>query len=151
MEWLGDHLWAAWLALAVALGVAEMVSLDLILLMVAVGALVGGARRARLGAPFILQVLLAAGASVAMLTLVRPSLVKRLHSGPDLVRGHDKLVGQQGVVTEELSPAPRPGQAGRRDLVGLPLRRVPHHPAGSDGRGVRDPRRHGVRPPGAAS
>ena len=36
MEWLGDHLWAAWLLLAVALGVAEMVSLDLILLMMAV-------------------------------------------------------------------------------------------------------------------
>ena len=41
MEWLGDHLWAAWLVLAVGLGVAEMVSLDLILIMIAVGALVG--------------------------------------------------------------------------------------------------------------
>jgi membrane protein implicated in regulation of membrane protease activity len=108
VEWLGDHLWAAWLLLAVALGVAEMVSLDLILLMVAAGALVG-ALVALAGAPFILQVLLAAGASGAMLMLVRPSLVGRLHDGPTLVSGHDRLVGQQGVVTEELS-ALNPGR-----------------------------------------
>ena len=102
MEWLGDHLWAAWLVLAVGLGVAELVSLDLILLMMAVGALVG-ALVALVGAPLILQVLLAAGASAAMLMLVRPSLVARLHSGPDLVSGHNRLVGQQGLVTEELT------------------------------------------------
>ena len=29
-----------------------------------------------------------------------PSMVKRLHSGPELTLGHGKLVGQQGVVTE---------------------------------------------------
>lgn len=102
MEWLGDHLWAAWLLLAVALGVAEMVSLDLILLMMAVGALVA-AVVAIAGAPIALQVLLGAGASAAMLLLVRPSLVARLHTGPDLVSGHNRLVGQQAVVTEELS------------------------------------------------
>ncbi len=108
MEWLGDHLWAAWLLLAVALGVAEMVSLDLILLMMAAGALVA-AVVALAGAPIILQVLLGAGASAAMLMLVRPSLVARLHQGPDLVSGHNRLVGQQGVVTEELS-AMNPGR-----------------------------------------
>jgi membrane protein implicated in regulation of membrane protease activity len=102
VDWLGNHLWAAWLLLAVALGVAEMVSLNLVLLMMAVGALVGGLTAA-VGAPFVLQVLLAAGSSVAMLALVRPSLIERLHVGPTLVSGHNKLVGQQGVVTEELS------------------------------------------------
>ena len=108
MEWLGDHLWAAWLVLAVGLGVAELVSLDLILLMMAVGAIVG-ALVALVGAPLILQVLLAAGASAAMLLLVRPSLVTRLHNGPDLVSGHNRLVGQQGLVTQELS-ALNPGR-----------------------------------------
>jgi membrane protein implicated in regulation of membrane protease activity len=102
VEWLGDHLWAAWLVLAVALGVAEMVSLDLVLIMIAVGALVG-ALAAIASLPVVLQILLAAGSSVAMLALVRPNLVKKLHSGPDLVTGMNKLVGQQGVVTEELS------------------------------------------------
>jgi membrane protein implicated in regulation of membrane protease activity len=108
VDWLGDNLWAAWLVLAVGLGVAELVSLDLILLMMAVGALVA-ALVALVGAPVILQVLLAAGASAAMLMLVRPSLIARLHNGPDLVSGHNKLVGQQGLVTEELS-AMNPGR-----------------------------------------
>ena len=108
MEWLGDHLWAAWLVLAVALGVAEMVSLDLILIMVAVGAFVG-ALAAIASFPVVLQILLAAGSSAAMLALVRPNLVRRLHQGPDLVTGAGKLVGQQAVVTEELS-AHHPGR-----------------------------------------
>jgi membrane protein implicated in regulation of membrane protease activity len=108
VDWLGNHLWTAWLVLAVALAVAELVSLDLVLLMVAVGALVGGLV-ALLGAPLFLQVLLAAGASGAMLMLVRPNLVARLHNGPTLVSGHERLVGQQGVVTEELS-ALNPGR-----------------------------------------
>ncbi len=108
MEWLGNHLWAAWLVLAVALGVAEMVSLDLILIMIAVGAVVG-ALAAIVSLPVVLQVLLAAGSSAAMLALVRPNLVQKLHQGPDLVTGMNKLVGQQGVVTEELS-AHHPGR-----------------------------------------
>jgi membrane protein implicated in regulation of membrane protease activity len=108
VDWLGDHLWAAWLVLAVALGAAEMLSLDLILLMLAVGAVVG-ALVAIAGLPFVLQALLAAGGAAAMLALVRPNLIRRLHSGPDLVTGHNRLVGQQGVVTEELS-AQAPGR-----------------------------------------
>jgi membrane protein implicated in regulation of membrane protease activity len=108
VEWLGDHLWAAWLVLAVGLGVAELVSLDLILIMVAVGAIVG-ALAAVASFPVVLQVLLAAGSSAAMLALVRPNLVKKFHQGPDLVTGTGKLVGQQGVVTEALS-AHHPGR-----------------------------------------
>jgi membrane protein implicated in regulation of membrane protease activity len=34
---------------------------------------------------------------------VRPSVVRRLHSGPDLVLGHEALVGRQAVVVEEIS------------------------------------------------
>ncbi len=121
MEWLGEHLWAAWLVLAVALGVAEMVSLDLVLIMVAVGAVVG-ALAAIASLPVALQILLAAGSSAAMLALVRPNLVKKLHSGPDLVTGMNKLVGQQGVVTEELSAH----QPGRVKLAGEIWSACPH-------------------------
>ena len=102
MDWLGDHLWAGWLALAIALGAAELASLDLILLMLAVGALVG-ALTAGIGLPVVLQILVAGGASVAMLALVRPNLVKKLHTGPDLQLGHGKLVGRQALVTEEVT------------------------------------------------
>lgn len=108
MEWLGDHLWAAWMVLAVVLGMAEMVSLDLMLLMLAVGAVVG-ALAALASFPVILQVLLAGGGAAAMLSLVRPNLLRHLHGGPDLVTGTGKLVGQQGLVTEELS-AHHPGR-----------------------------------------
>ena len=38
MDWLGDHAWALWLSLAFLLAVAEIASLDLVLIMLAVGA-----------------------------------------------------------------------------------------------------------------
>jgi membrane protein implicated in regulation of membrane protease activity len=108
VEWLGNHLGAVWMVLAVVLGMAEMVSLDLVLLMLAVGAVVG-ALAALASFPVILQVLLAGGGAAAMLSLVRPNLLRHLHGGPDLVTGTGKLVGQQGLVTEELS-AHHPGR-----------------------------------------
>jgi len=108
MEWLGDNLWAGWLALAVALGAAELLSLDLILLMLAVGC-VAGALTGVLGAAVIVQVLVAGAASVAMLAVVRPNLVKHLHGGPELQLGHGKLVGRQAVVTEDVT-AHAPGR-----------------------------------------
>ncbi|MBF4163143.1 NfeD family protein [Nocardioides acrostichi] len=104
MDWLGDHQWAAWLALAAALGVGEMFSLDLILGMLAVGALVGMVAGA-LAAPVVLQVLLAVAAAAATLTLLRPSLVHRLHDGPGLTTGHQKLVGSQGIAVTRLTAA----------------------------------------------
>jgi membrane protein implicated in regulation of membrane protease activity len=108
VEWLGNHLWAVWMVLAVALGMAEMLSLDLVLLMLAAGAVVG-ALAALASFPAVLQVLLAGGGAAAMLLLVRPNLLRHLHGGPDLVTGTGKLVGQQGLVTEELS-AHHPGR-----------------------------------------
>jgi membrane protein implicated in regulation of membrane protease activity len=102
MDWLGDHVAAVFLGLAIMLGIAEMFSLDLVLLMLALGALVGMVT-ALLGAPFAVAAIAAAVASVACLAVVRPPLVKRLHSGPELSLGHDKLVGQQGVVTERIT------------------------------------------------
>jgi membrane protein implicated in regulation of membrane protease activity len=98
----GVESWQAWLALAVALGVLELFSLDLVLLMLAAGAVVG-MFTALVGLPGFVQVLAAVAASVAALGLVRPSVVKRLHSGPDLVLGHDALVGRQALVVEEIS------------------------------------------------
>ena len=102
MDWLQEHMWEAWLAAAFVLGLAEMFSLDLILIMLAVGAL-GGLLTAALDAPVIVQLLTAAGTSVAMLGLVRPNLAKRLHGGPELQLGHGKLVGTQGLVTETIT------------------------------------------------
>jgi membrane protein implicated in regulation of membrane protease activity len=102
MDWIRDHLWESWLALSIVLGVAEMFSLDLILAMLAAGAVVGMVA-AIIGLPVAVQVIAALAASVAMLALVRPAFVKRLHSGPELALGHGKLVGTRGLVTEEIT------------------------------------------------
>lgn len=102
MEWFRDHAWETWLGLSILLGVAELFSLDLILLMLAVGAGVGMvAALAGLAVP--LQVLLAAVAAVASLALIRPSIARRLHRGPELMLGHGALVGREAVVTEEIA------------------------------------------------
>jgi membrane protein implicated in regulation of membrane protease activity len=99
-EWLEE--WQAWLGLAVLLGALELFSLDLILLMLAGGAVLGMVA-AMVGLPVAAQVLIALAGSLAALALVRPSVVKRLHGGPTLVLGHDALVGKQGVVIEQVS------------------------------------------------
>jgi len=39
MDWLRDNVWAAWLGIAVVLGLAELASLDFTLLMLAAGAI----------------------------------------------------------------------------------------------------------------
>jgi membrane protein implicated in regulation of membrane protease activity len=105
MEWFR---WETWLGAAILLGVAEMFSLDLILIMLAVGALAGFVTAA-LDLNVAVQLLAAAGTSVAMLAVVRPGLAKRFHGGPELQLGHGKLVGKQGVVTEPIS-AQDPGR-----------------------------------------
>lgn len=102
MDWFREHMWETWTALAILLGVAELFSLDLVLLMLAVGAGVG-VLTALIGLPVVVQILAALGASVAMLALVRPSMVKRLQSGPELTLGHAALVGKQGVAVTEVT------------------------------------------------
>ena len=102
MDWIRDNLWAAWLAGAVVLGAAELASLDLVLLMLAVGALAGMGLDL-VGAVFAVQVIGAIAAAVAMLVLVRPNVVKHLHSGPDLVHGFKALVGKEGFATSAVS------------------------------------------------
>ena len=113
MEWFSEHLWETWLGVGILLGVAELFSLDLILLMLAVGSGVGMlAAIVDLGFPA--QVLLAAGASVAMLAVVRPTVVRRLRVGPSLEQGHTKLIGTRALVTEAISTH----QVGRIKLAG---------------------------------
>jgi membrane protein implicated in regulation of membrane protease activity len=113
MDWISDHLAAVFLGLAIVLAVAELASMDLVLLMLAVGALAGMVS-ALAGAGFVVSALVASGTAIACLALVRPALVKKLHSGPELQLGHGKLVGAQGVVTEKITGL----QAGRIKLAG---------------------------------
>jgi membrane protein implicated in regulation of membrane protease activity len=102
MHWLGDNAWAAWLGLALLLSVAELASLDLVLVMLAVGALAGMLTSLATDS-VTAQIVAAVATSVAMLAVVRPGLTRRLHSGPDLVLGPATLIGKQAVTPVRLS------------------------------------------------
>jgi membrane protein implicated in regulation of membrane protease activity len=108
MDWISNHAWETWLIVAVALAALELVSLDLILVMLAGGALLG-AVVALFGAAFAVQVLVALAASVGLLALVRPNVVRRLHNGPHLRTGTEALIGRQALVLREMS-AHHPGR-----------------------------------------
>nr|MCW2727434.1 NfeD family protein [Aeromicrobium sp.] len=99
IEWIKDNAWAAWLGLAAVLAIVEMMSLDLVLLMFAVGAL-AAAVAAGFGAPVYIALPVFALVSLLLLFIVRPSVVAKLHAGPTLTTGHANLVGRVAVVVE---------------------------------------------------
>lgn len=108
MEWFQEHLTETWLGLAVLLGVAEMFSLDLVLAMLAVGA-AGGMVTSLATDLILVQFMVAILTSLGMLALVRPNLVRKIHTGPELRLGHTKLIGTQGTVTRTVT-ALNPGE-----------------------------------------
>ncbi len=92
----------AWAALAALLAVAELFSLDLTAGMLAVGAL-GGLAAASLGAPVLVQVVVAAAVSLLMLGAVRP-VARRHLTLPG--RPNDPgaaLVGVNALVVQEVT------------------------------------------------
>ncbi len=101
-NWLRDNMWGGWLTLAAVLGIAEMFSLDLVLIMLATGAL-GGMVTSLVTDVVVVQFLVAVVVSVGMLAVVRPGLTRRLHTGPELTLGHGKLVGSRALVTESIT------------------------------------------------
>ncbi len=102
-DWLGDHGWALWLSLAFLLAVAEIVSLDLVLVMLAVGALAGAVAAAVAPDLWWLQILVAAGVSVGMLALLRPTLIERVRSMPGYRSSTAKMVGSTGLAVTQIS------------------------------------------------
>ncbi|GGF34000.1 membrane protein [Marmoricola endophyticus] len=113
MDWFRDHVWETWLIAGAALAVVEMLTLDLIFGMLAVGAGVGLVA-AVLGAPVVLQFVLALASAVGLLAFMRPSLLRRLHGGPDLITGPAKLIGAPVHVLTAMGP----GRTGRVKLDG---------------------------------
>jgi membrane protein implicated in regulation of membrane protease activity len=96
-DWLSEHIWVGWVSLGLLLALAELLSLDLVLLMLAAGAF-AGALSSALGAPLIVDLLIAIATASGMLVLVRPGIVRRMRSGPELTTGHAALVGSSAVV-----------------------------------------------------
>lgn len=89
--------WVLWLIAAGVLAIAETLSVDFVLLMLAGGAL-AGAGVAALGGPVALQIAVFAVASVGLVTLVRPAAKRRL-TAPHQRMGIEALVGSTAVVT----------------------------------------------------
>lgn len=101
-EFLQDNAWIGWAGVGVLLAAAELISMDFILVMVALGAF-GGAAGAALGAPFLVSFLISVVVSVGLLGVLRPNLVARFHGGPELVTGHAALIGGTAVVVDEVT------------------------------------------------
>lgn len=102
-DWLGDNPWALWLTVAVLLGVAEIASLDFVLIMIAVGALTAAGVAVLAPDLWWLQILVASGVSVGLLLLARPTIMERVHRMPGYRSSTDKIVGSSGVATTEIT------------------------------------------------
>lgn len=89
--------WLIWLIAAGVLAIVEALSLDLVLIMCAGGALVG-AGAAAVGLPTVVQVAAFAISALGLLMLVRPVAKKHLELTPHARTGIEGLVGRDAVV-----------------------------------------------------
>ncbi len=94
--------WLLWLIAAGLFGVGEMVTLDLVLLMFAGGAL-GGMTVALLGGPVAFQLIAFIGVAAVLLGLVRPIAKKHLtDKSPLQLDGTETLIGRTATVTRAI-------------------------------------------------
>ncbi len=105
IEWFGENLWAAWLALAFVLLVVEIFMLDLLFLMLAAGA--GAATTVALaGGPPWLQVVAGSATALLMIGAVRPVALKHLKKGPeDQLTNVDRMGGLEAITLEPVTQA----------------------------------------------
>ena len=108
-----DLSWLWWLGAALVLGVVEMLTVDLLFLMLAGGA-VAAAVAGALGLPFVVQLLVAAVVAVLLLFGVRPWALARLKSStPEAKTGVDAQIGRNATVVSDVTD-----RAGRVKLHG---------------------------------
>jgi membrane protein implicated in regulation of membrane protease activity len=95
--------WVWWVVAAVGLGVLEILTLDLVLLMFAVGA-VAALIASALGGDIVVQVLTFALTSTMMLVFLRPLLLRNLRRRTPLVETNAAAnVGRPAVTLTEVS------------------------------------------------
>ncbi|GHB46553.1 membrane protein [Streptomyces umbrinus] len=104
--------WVWWLIAAVGLGIPLVVTAMPEFGMLTVGA-VAGAVTAGLGGGVVLQVVVFAAVSVALIAVVRPVAARHRSQRPQLATGIDALKGKQAVVLERVD-----GSGGRIKLAG---------------------------------
>ncbi len=104
-EWLSNNVWSIWLVLGAGLALTELVTLDFTLLMLAAGAVAGGATALIFPGLLWLQIAVAVVVAILMLALLRPTLLERIRRMPGYRSSIDKLVGSTGVVVAEITAA----------------------------------------------
>jgi membrane protein implicated in regulation of membrane protease activity len=99
-----QYAWIIWIALVLLFVVVEVTTLELTFLMLAVGGL-GGLLADLFGAPWWLQIVVAAVIAVLLLFTVRPPLLRALGRGGDPTPSNvEALLGLRGTVVVPLSP-----------------------------------------------
>ncbi len=93
--------WVWWLIGAAVLGIALVITAMPELGMLSVGA-VAAAVTSGLGGDVVLQVLVFAAVSVALIAVVRPVAARHRAQRPQLATGVDALKGKQAVVLERV-------------------------------------------------
>ncbi|MFP3990373.1 NfeD family protein [Streptomyces sp. E11-3] len=93
--------WVWWLVVAVGLGIPLVLTAMPEFGMLAVGA-VAAAVTAGLGGGIVLQVVVFAAVSVALIAVVRPIAARHRTHSPQLPTGVDALKGKQAVVLERI-------------------------------------------------
>ena len=102
MDWLTENPALGWLGLALLLGAIEVATLDLIFVMLAIGAL-GAAIAAALGANLVVQVLVFAVVAMLLLGFLRPVAIRRMQRGDVIVTGAAAMVGRHALVMETVT------------------------------------------------
>ena len=98
-EWIRDHLWTTWLLLALLLAGAEMLTLDLTLLMLAGGALAAAGVALVFPGAWLVQVVVGVLVALAMLFLLRPTLLAKIRKAPGYRNSITQLVGSTAITT----------------------------------------------------
>jgi len=119
-----------WLVAAVVLGVAELLTGTLALGLVAIGAL-AAALAAGLDGPALVQVAVFAAVSVAGIVLIRPYAMRHLRHRPGLRTGTAALVGQTGLVLDDVGPHSGRIRIGGEEWSARPYDELSTIPAGS--------------------
>ena len=102
IAYITANLWLAWAIIALLCLILELSSGDFYVTCFAIGAAVA-AVASLLHIGILPQVLIFAVASVLSIMLIRPSLLKRLHSsGEERTSNADALLGRIGEVTEAI-------------------------------------------------
>ncbi|TAK69625.1 MAG: NfeD family protein [Actinomycetota bacterium] len=104
--------WVWWLIAAAVLAVVEVLTVDLVAIMLAGGA-AAAAIASAVGAPAPVSFLVFAAVSALLLLVLRPVAKRHLTRGPVLRSGTDALRGQQALVLERVD-----GRDGRVKLGG---------------------------------